>query len=69
MRRLLTAAPFLLSLTGVCGCAGWSGWQANKGSQAVDFDLGAVGSGQSAITPSNAPGYMNGMPQDMRSGH
>ena len=47
--------------------AGCSGWQPTRGSQAVDVDPWAIGAGGQAITPSNAPGFINGEPQDMRT--
>jgi hypothetical protein len=56
----LTAAALLLPL------AGCSGWQANKSSQAVDFDPSAYGA---MLSPSNAPGFMDGDAQDMRTKH
>jgi hypothetical protein len=52
-------------------CAGGcrSTWEANHASEAVTIDWSAIGSGQPAITPADGPGYMNGMPQDMRYNH
>jgi hypothetical protein len=62
MRSLLCLLASLVALTG--GCASW---QANRGSQAVDFDPFALGSGESALRPSNGPGFINGDAQDMRT--
>jgi hypothetical protein len=63
MRHALAVAalPFALALA---GCAGW---QANKGSQAVDINPFAAGTGEPVIRPSNGPGFMDGQPQDMRT--
>jgi hypothetical protein len=58
----LTAAALLLPLAGG-GCAGW---QANKASQAIDFDPSQYGA---MVTPSNSYGYVNGEAMDMRSRH
>jgi hypothetical protein len=66
MRRVLTAAVLLLPFAGAGGCAAW---QANKGSQAVDINPLAVGSGEPVISPSNSYGYLDGVPLDMRSKH
>jgi hypothetical protein len=65
MLRILAVAALLLPLAGT-GC---SAWQANSGSQAVDIDPFAVGSGRAVFSPSNEPGYINGDPQDVRSKH
>ena len=45
------------------GCAGCQ--PGGSGSQAVDINPFAAGSGQ-VITPANGPGYMDGEPMDMR---
>jgi hypothetical protein len=66
MRRFLAAAALLLPLAGAGGC---SPWLANKGSQAADIDPFAVGSGQPVFQPSNALGYSDGIPTDMRTKH
>src|SRR5262245_48870282 len=64
MRRLLAAATLLLALFAAAGgCA----WQANRGSQAVDINPLALGSGDPVISPSNAFGYSNGEAMDMRT--
>lgn len=59
MRRLLAVLVICL--------AGCSGFQANRSSEAVDLDLSAIGTGNPAVAPSNAPGYMDGLPMDMRT--
>jgi hypothetical protein len=61
MRRLLAAA-LLLALAGA-GCT----WQASRGSQAVDVNPFALGSGEPVFSPAEGPGYSNGVPTDMRT--
>ena len=64
MRRLLAASALLcLALAGSGGCA----WQANRGSQAVDVNPLALGSGEPVLSPSNSVGYTNGEAWDMRT--
>jgi hypothetical protein len=63
MRLLSGVAALLLAISQV-GCADWT-WQANRSSQAVDFDLLR----DPALSSANGPGYMDGMAQDMRSKH
>jgi hypothetical protein len=63
MRRFVPLAALLISLFAT-GC---SGWQANRSSQAVDINPFALGTGNPVIQPSNAPGFINGQPQDMRT--
>ena len=61
---LLAAATLLLPLfAGAGGC----GWQANRGSQAVEVNPLALGSGDPVISPSNAFGYSNGEALDVRT--
>ena len=64
MRYFVAVAVLFLSLTCLEGCT-WQ-WQANKSSEAVDINPFA-GPGEPVISPSNGPGYMNGVPQDMRT--
>jgi hypothetical protein len=64
MRSSLVAVALLFLLVGASGCLAW---QANKSSQAVGIDPFAMGSGESVFKPSNAPGYVNGDAQDMRT--
>jgi hypothetical protein len=64
MRDFLAAVALTLSLLGLSGCADW---QANKSSQAVDFNPFAIGSGEPVFTPSNDNRYVNGEPLDMRT--
>lgn len=63
MRCFVVVMTVLISLS----AAGCFTWQANNGSQAVDVNPLAYGSGAPVIQLSNAPGYMNGQPFDMRS--
>ena len=63
MPRLLAAVLLLVLLAGSGGCT----WQANRGSQAVDINPGAIGSGESVFTPSNSFGNVNGESLDMRT--
>jgi hypothetical protein len=63
MRRFIVAVALFISLF----AAGCEAWQANRSSQAVDIDPFAVGSGSPVFQPSNAPGFINGQPQDMRT--
>jgi hypothetical protein len=63
MRRSVIIAALLISPF----AAGCNGLQANKSSEAVDIDLSAIGTGKPAIRPSNAPGFIDGQPQDMRT--
>lgn len=46
--------------------SGCGGWQANNASQAVDINPFNWGSGSPVFSPSNSPGYTDGMAQDMR---
>ena len=62
MLRILAALTLLLPFV-----AGGCTWQANNASQAVDFNPFALGYGQSALSPANGPGYINGTAQNMRS--
>jgi hypothetical protein len=62
MRLSLAVAALVLALAQT-GCA--DSWQANRSSQAVDFDLW----NDPAFSPANGPGYMDGTAQDMRSKH
>jgi len=57
----------IILLIPVClgGCAIQGCQPGGSGSQAVDINPAAFGSGQ-VISPSNAPGYMDGEPMDMR---
>jgi hypothetical protein len=61
MRRLLAVAALILPLVNTGGCS-WQG-QANRSSQAVDIDPWR----NPAIVPANGPGYVDGVPQDMRT--
>jgi hypothetical protein len=60
--RFLLAVVALLFALGLVGCGEW---QANRSSQAVDFDLGQT----PAVTPANGAGYVDGGALDMRSRH
>jgi hypothetical protein len=63
MRRVVAVAAVLTSLFAV-GCAGW---QANKGSQAIDIDPTAIGTADPVIQPSNGGGFVHGEPLNMRT--
>jgi hypothetical protein len=58
MRRVLAVAAVLFSLF----AGGCSGWQATRSSEAVDIDPL-----RGNIQPASGPGFMNGLPQDMRT--
>jgi hypothetical protein len=62
MRRFLAAAALMLALVGAGGCT----WQANSGSQPVEINPFAVGSGN-VFNSASGPGYMDGEPLDMRT--
>ena len=68
MYRTLAILTLLIPLTGVGGCT-FGPWQANNGSQAVEVNPWAWGSGQSVVSPANGPGYFNGDAMDMRTRH
>ncbi|HZZ79272.1 MAG TPA: hypothetical protein VFE62_12190 [Gemmataceae bacterium] len=65
MLRFFTALAVLLPIF-VGGCSAF-GWQASSASQGLDINPLNWGTGQSVISPSNAPGFTNGEPLDMRS--
>ncbi len=58
--RLSLAVVALVFALALAGCGEW---QANRSSQAVDFDPGQT----PAVTPANGAGYIDGGAQDMRS--
>ena len=59
---LRMSAVLLLFLAGCSGV-----WQANSASQAVDINPAALGTGNPVFTPSNAPGFINGEPQNLKT--
>jgi hypothetical protein len=63
----MSRVAFWVALLAMFIAAGCSGFQANRASQAVDFNPLAMGSGQAALTPANGPGFVNGEAMDMRS--
>jgi hypothetical protein len=63
MRTVLSSAVLVFIVSTVCGCT----WQANRSSEAVQIDPGAIGSGQSVFAPANGWGYVDGEAMDMRS--
>ena len=62
MARTLAILALIITPVVASGCAGCT-WQANRASQAVTYTPGE------GLSPADGPGYMNGLPQDMRTSH
>lgn len=62
MHRILAVVVLLLPFV-----AGGCSWQANSGSQAVEVNPFAWGSGEQVVSPANSFGCVNGEPLDTRS--
>ena len=63
MLRILAVVMVLLLFV-AAGCS----WQANSGSQAVEVNPFAWGSGRQVVSPENGYGYVDGEPLDARTG-
>jgi len=58
--RTLAMIALVLMPVVASGCAGCT-WQANDASQAVTYTPGE------GLRPANGPGYLDGVPQDLRN--